>query len=58
MAKKKKAKPIAASERSKIIEQCVIYVQCLAAYPPQLYVEIGTNPTDSGSVWRQQGGPF
>ena len=27
-------------------------------YPPQLYVEIGTNPNASGSVWRQQGGTF
>jgi hypothetical protein len=27
-------------------------------YPPQLYVEIGTNPNDSGSVWRQHGGSF
>jgi hypothetical protein len=27
-------------------------------YPPQLYVEIGTNPNASGSAWRQQGGPF
>src|SRR5882757_9459743 len=27
-------------------------------YPSQLYVEIGTNPNDSGSVWRQQGGSF
>jgi hypothetical protein len=26
--------------------------------PPKLYVEIGTNPNDSGSVWRQQGGSF
>src|SRR4029077_13570881 len=24
-------------------------------YPPHLYVEIGTNPNASGSVWRQQG---
>jgi hypothetical protein len=27
-------------------------------YPAQLYVGIGTNPNNSGSVWRQQGGPF
>jgi hypothetical protein len=26
--------------------------------PAQLYVEIGTNPNDSGSVWRQQADPF
>jgi len=26
--------------------------------PAQLHVEIGTNPNDSGSVWRQQGRPF
>src|SRR5258705_11576796 len=26
--------------------------------PAQLHVEIGTNPNASGSVWRQQGGPF
>jgi hypothetical protein len=26
--------------------------------PAQPYVEIGTNSKDSGSAWRQQGGPF
>ena len=48
MAKKKKAKPIAASERSKIIEQCVIYVQCLAAYDAGFSVDHTGNSDYAG----------
>jgi len=32
MAKQKKAKPVAAPERSEVIAQCVIYLQQLASY--------------------------
>ena len=48
MAKKKKAKPIAAPERSKIIEQCVIYVQCLAAYDAGFSVDHTGNSDYAG----------
>lgn len=58
MAKKKKAKSRAAPTRSKIIEQCVIYVQALAAYDAGSSVDRTGNSdyADAGSHIRKARG--